>query len=118
MNTAQLSPSTTAKSADANYVSPALPPESQRIDGDIQERRGIYFFIIAHYCDNNVDFIRAHLRAAEVTHNGIFWPTRHDISGVVIPWLTLTQETVNEARAKLRELGFEIREEYQVVATN
>ncbi|MDA1292678.1 MAG: hypothetical protein O3A81_02770 [bacterium] len=117
MTTTQLSPSTTAESADADYVSPALLPESNRIDGDIQEHRGIYFFIIAHDCPDE-NFIQKHLRAAEVTHNGIFWPTRHDISGVVIPCRTITQETVNEARAKLQELGFKICEEYQVVPTN
>ena len=117
MTTTQLSPSTTAESADADYVSPALPLESKRIDGDIQEHRGTYFFIIAHDCPDK-DFIREHLRAAGVTLHGSFWPPRIDISGVIIPWRTITQETVNEARAKLQELGFKICEEYQVVPTN
>lgn len=114
MTTTQLSPPTTVASTEANYVPPELPRESQKVNGAILELRGTYFFIIAHDCPDE-DFIQEHLRAAEVTHNGSFWPPRIDISGVIIPWRNITQETVSEARAKLQELGFEIIEEYQVV---
>lgn len=96
------------------YIPPELPRESQKVNGAILELRGTYFFIIRHNCPD-AEFIKDHLKAADVTHNGSFWPPRHDISGVVIPWRNLTQETIDTSRAKLQELGFEILEEYQVV---
>lgn len=87
---------------------------ARKVTDHIEERRGVYFFIVRHTCPPE-GFITNHLNVSGVTGNGTFWPPRIDVSGVYIDYQNTTQEAVDTARSAIHHLGFEIIEEYQLM---